>query len=87
VADTNGAVIALVYEQAAAAVPVDRRPWVPVDSVARTLEPGRTLTADLTGEAVIKAVQANPAPAYLVISDNGVVGVLRTADLAKLLNS
>jgi Zn-dependent protease len=87
VADANGTVVAIVYDQAAAAVPVERRPWVPVDSVARTLEPGRTLAADLAGEDVIRAVQANPAPVYLVVSPDGVVGVLRTADLAKLLNS
>jgi Zn-dependent protease len=87
VADAAGKVVALVYDQAAAAVPVERRPWVPVDSVARTLEPGRTLPADLAGEDVIRAVQANPAPVYLVVSGDGVVGVLRTADLARLLNS
>ena len=87
VADAGGQVVALVYDQAAAAVPVERRPWVPVDSVARTLEPGRTLPADLAGEDVIRAVQANPAPVYLVVSGDGVVGVLRTADLARLLNS
>jgi Zn-dependent protease len=87
VSDAGGHVVALVYDQAAAAVPVERRPWVPVDSVARTLEPGRTLPADLAGEDVIRAVQANPAPVYLVVSGDGVVGVLRTADLARLLNS
>jgi Zn-dependent protease len=87
VADGSGQVVALVYDQAAAAVPVERRPWVPVDSVARTLEPGRTLPADLAGEDLIRAVQANPAPVYLVVSGDGVVGVLRTADLARLLNS
>lgn len=92
VADAGGKVVALVHDQAAAAVPVERRPWVPVDSVARTLDPGRTLPADLAGEDLIRAVQANPAPVYLVVSadgvsGDGVVGVLRTADLARLLNS
>jgi Zn-dependent protease len=87
VVDASGRVVALVHEQAAAAVPVERRPWVPVESVARTLEPGRTLAADLAGEAVIRAVQANPAPNYLVVSGDDVVGVLRTADLARMLNS
>jgi hypothetical protein len=87
VADASGRVIALVHDQAAAAVPVERRPWVTVDTVARTLEPGRALAADLAGEDVIRAVQANPAPTYLVVSGEDVVGVLRTADLARLLNS
>jgi Zn-dependent protease len=87
VADATGRVVALVHDQAAAAVPTERRPWVPVDSVARTLEPGRTLAADLAGEDVIRAVQAHPAPTYLVMSGEQVVGVLRTTDLARLLNS
>jgi len=87
VADTAGRVVALVHDAAAAAVPAERRPWVPVDDVARTLDPGRTLAADLAGEDVLRAVQAHPAPSYLVVSDGVVVGVLRTADLARLLNS
>jgi len=87
VTDADGRLVALVLDQAAAAVPVERRPWVPVESVARTLEPGRTLAADLTGEDVVRAVQANPAPTYLVVSGDDVIGVLRTADLARLLNS
>jgi len=87
VADTSGRVVALVHDAAAAAVPAERRPWVPVDDVARTLDAGRTLAADLAGEDVLRAVQANPAPSYLVVSDGVVVGVLRTADLARLLNS
>jgi hypothetical protein len=80
-------VVALVHDQAAAAVPTERRPWVPVESVARALDPGRTLAADLSGEDVIRAVQANPAPTYLVVSGDDVLGVLRTSDLARLLNS
>ena len=87
VADASGRLVALVHEQAAAAVPPDRRPWVPVESVARALDPRRSLPADLTGEDVVRAVQANPAPTYLVVSGENVVGVLRTADLARLLNS
>jgi len=52
----------------AAAVPLERRPWVPVESVARTLDPGRTLAVSLAGDEVIRAVQAHPAPSYLVVS-------------------
>jgi hypothetical protein len=39
------------------------------------------------GEDVIRAVRAHPAPSYLVVSGDEVIGVLRTADLARLLNS
>ena len=87
VADAEGHVIALVHEQAAAAVPLERRPWVPVESVARTVDPRRRLAVDLSGEDVVRAVQADPAPSYLVVAGEDVVGVLRTADLARLLNS
>jgi Zn-dependent protease len=87
VADASGRVVALVHGQAAAAVPTERRPWVPVEAVARTVEPGRTLGADMTGEDVIRAVQANPAQTYLVMSGDDVIGVLWTADLARLLQS
>jgi len=87
VADASGRVVALVHDQAAAAVPAERRPWVPVESVARSIEDGRTLTADMAGEDIIRAVQAHPATSYLVVSGDDVVGVLRTADLARLLNS
>ncbi|HEX6871129.1 MAG TPA: M50 family metallopeptidase, partial [Micromonosporaceae bacterium] len=87
VVDHDRRLIALVHEDAAAAVPLERRPWVPVESVARTLESGRTLVADMTGDEVIRAVQANPAPSYLVVSGDEVVGVLATADLARMLSS
>ncbi|HLT10443.1 MAG TPA: site-2 protease family protein, partial [Micromonosporaceae bacterium] len=87
IADSQGRLVALVHEQAAAAVPLNRRPWVPVESVSRTLEPQRRLAADLSGEEVIRAVQANPAPTYLIVSGDDVVGVLRTADLARVLNA
>lgn len=87
VADSSGRLIALVAEQAAAAVPPDRRPWVPVDSVARTLDPGRTLAADLAGDEVLRAVRTHPAETYLVVSGETVVGVLHTADLARSLTA
>jgi Zn-dependent protease len=87
IVDSSGRVVGLVHEQAANAVPVERRPWVPVESVARTLDPGRTLPVTLAGDEVIRAVQAHPAPSYLVVSGTDVVGVLRTADLARLLQA
>ncbi|MFC7483413.1 M50 family metallopeptidase [Luedemannella flava] len=42
VTDVHGRLVALVHDDAAAAVPVERRGSVPVESVARTLDPGRT---------------------------------------------
>ena len=51
------------------------------------MQPDLTLAVELSGEEVIRAVQANPAGSYLVVAGTEVVGVLRTADLARLLNS
>jgi Zn-dependent protease len=85
ITESSGRVVAIVHEESATAVPADRRPWVPVDSVARSIGPGRVLALDLTGEDVMQAVRANPAPSYLVVSGAEVVGVLRTADLAMVL--
>jgi Zn-dependent protease len=87
VTDRDGRLLALVHEESAAAVPVDRRPWVPVDSVAQAIDAHRTLDADLTGEAILKALQAGQASTYLVVSGADVVGVLRTTDLARALRS
>jgi Zn-dependent protease len=87
VGDSGGRLVALVHEESAQAVPAERRPWVPVDSVSRPVVEGHTLDADLTGEDVIKAIRANPAPTYLVVSGAAVVGILRVADLDRVLRS
>jgi Zn-dependent protease len=89
VADSAGRPLAVVNEQAAAAVPVDRLPWVPVTSVARQLRPSLLLDAELAGEDVMHAVQRDPATEYLVVAGPGgehIVGVLIAADLANLLD-
>lgn len=85
VADTTGRLVALVHPQAAAAVPVERRPWVPVDAVARDLAELGSIPVELRGEDVIRAVQEDPGTEYLVTSGDDVVGVLRLSDLAHLL--
>ncbi|GAA2594221.1 hypothetical protein GCM10010435_86520 [Winogradskya consettensis] len=85
VADAEGRVVALVDDAAMAAVPAERRPWVSVDTVARDLARVPVLAADLTGEQVVRAVQAHPGAQYAVTAGEDVVGVLRVADLAQLL--
>jgi Zn-dependent protease len=87
VADGAGRLVALVHNRSVERVPLERRPWVPVESVAHPLDSTPTLTVDLPGEEVVSAVQAHPSPNYLVVSGDQVVGVLRTADLLRLLNS
>jgi len=73
---------ALVNEAAVAATPEERRPWVDVATVARSMETGLLLPAHLTGEDLVRAIQALPATEYLVVDPDGSpVGVLTTADV------
>ncbi|WP_433732124.1 M50 family metallopeptidase [Actinoplanes sp. CA-051413] len=85
VADAGGRLVALVDAVGAAAVPAERRPWVAVDTVARDLGRVPALPLGLTGEQVVRAVQAHPGAQYVVTSGEDVVGVLHVADLAQLL--
>lgn len=82
VVNHEGTPTALVSETAVKATPEERRPWIEVSSLARTLSPGVVLAADLSGMDLIKAVQAEPASEYLLIEPSGqVFGVLAAADL------
>jgi len=82
VVDHESTPIAIVNETAVMATPPQRRPWVEVASLARALEPGMVLSADLSGMGLIEAVQRSPATEYLLIEPSGqVFGVLATSDL------
>lgn len=72
----------IVSEAAVRATPDDRRPWVPVSTVARTLESGLTLPATIAGEQLILAISQKPADEYLLVEEDGsILGVLSTADV------
>lgn len=80
--DPDGVPVGVVNETAMLAVPEHRRPWVPVSSVARPLEPGLTLPLSLSGEALVMAISRRPAEEYLLVDEGGAVyGVLATADV------
>jgi Zn-dependent protease len=82
VVDHESNPIAIVNETAVMATPEQRRPWVEVGTLARTLDPGMVLSADLSGLELIEAVQRAPATEYLLIEPTGqVYGVLAAADL------
>jgi Zn-dependent protease len=82
IVDHDSTPIAIVNETAVMATPEQRRPWVEVGSLARTIEPGIVLSADLAGMELIEAVQRSPATEYLLIEPSGqVFGVLATSDL------
>ncbi len=77
-----GEPLAVVNEQAVLATPEGRRPWLSTGAVARRLEPGLMLPADLTGEALVRAMHHTPSSEYLLVeADGSVFGVLVTADV------
>ena len=79
---TDGRTTGLVSEAALLATPEDRRPWVPISSVARTLEEGLRLPVGLRGEDLVRALTRTPAAEYLLVEEDGsVYGVLVTADV------
>ncbi len=78
----DGRPTGLVNEAALLATPEERRPWMATSSVARTLEPGLSLPADLAGEDLVVAISRHPAAEYLLLEPDGsVFGVLSTADV------
>ena len=86
VVDHDGRPAGLTHEAAVSAVPEQRRPWVPVSSVSRSLDPKAVVARSLAGEELLQALQDHPAPEYLVVDDSGrVYGVLALVDVEKAL--
>jgi Zn-dependent protease len=78
----DGEISGIVNEAAVLATPEERRPWVAVSTVARSLQPGLQLPADIAGEPMIRAMQRTPASEYLLREDDGAIfGVLVTDDV------
>ncbi len=77
-----GRPVGLVNEAAVVATPEERRPWVAVSTVSRSLDDGLSLPAGLAGEDLVRAIGRTPAAEYLLVEDDGMIyGVLNTADL------
>lgn len=86
VVSAGGDPLGLVHEAAVRHVPVERRPWIPVSDLSRRLEDGHRIRADLSGQALVEALSAHPAPEYLVVEDDGsIYGILATADVERVL--
>src|SRR4029453_9136073 len=82
VVDSSGRPTGLVSEASVVATPVDRRPWVPVGQVARSLPAGVVLLVGTGGEDLLRQMRETPASEYLVLDQDGrVYGVLATADV------
>ena len=78
----GGHPVGVVNEAALLATPEDRRPWVAVSTVARTLDDGLSLPATITGEDLILAISRTPAAEYVLLEEDGsIYGVLATADV------
>jgi Zn-dependent protease/CBS domain-containing protein len=82
IVDHENKPLAIVNEAAVTATPPDRRPWVEAGSMARTIEPGVILSADLQGMALLDAMRRAPSSEYLLVESTGqVIGVLAARDL------
>lgn len=72
----------VVSERALRATPEDRRPWVPVGSVARSVDDGLVIPVDLAGEDLVRAMGRTPAEEYVLVEPDGTIyGVLTSADV------
>ena len=88
VLETDGSPSGIVNEAALLATPEDRRPWLPVTSVSRALQQGMTLPADISGEALVRAMQRTPATEYLLVEQDGdIYGVLSTEDVDRAFSA
>jgi Zn-dependent protease len=86
--DTDGRPVRLVDEAAVGAIPEERRPWVTVTQVSRTLEPGRTVSAELSGDELLRWMDDHPASEYLVVQpDGGIFGVLSRGDVLRAVDA
>jgi Zn-dependent protease len=83
-----GRPLGVVDEAAVRAMPEDRRPWVAVAAVTRTLEDGLRLPVSITGMDLLHAIRRTPASEYLLIEPDGTVyGVLATADVERAVRA
>jgi Zn-dependent protease/CBS domain-containing protein len=88
VVDSSGRLEGVVSEAAVIATPEQRRPWVPVGTLARRLEPGLLLDARLSGEELLTAMQATPASEYVAQdAATGETRVLVADDVARALSA
>lgn len=79
---SDGSLVSIVNETALLSVPEERRSWVPVSSVARSMESGLVMTADAAGEDLIRAMAHTPATEYLLVEPDGsLYGLLAAADV------
>ena len=88
VIDSADQLEAVVSEASVIATPEARRPWVTVGTLARRLEPGMVLDADLSGADLLELMRATPATEYVLRdSATGCVAVLSAEDVGRALST
>ena len=86
VVDGYGRPSGVVQDHAVAAVPLERRPWVPASSVALSVADQTTIPASLNGEPFIQLLADSSASEHVVVDEAGaVIGVISTADVERAL--
>lgn len=82
VVDSYGRPTGIVSEDAVAAMPAERQPWVATSTVARSVDDGLLLSVDLEGESLVRAMTGTPASEYVLVDDAGrIFGVLVARDV------
>ncbi|QCW50714.1 site-2 protease family protein [Nocardioides dongxiaopingii] len=84
--DATGRPLGLVPDAGVESTPAERRPWVATAALAEPLDDGLCLAVDVSGDALLSAVQRRPAAAYLLLdAGGGLRGVLALRDLDRLV--
>ena len=82
IVDARGVPLAIGHQDAIAAVPEQRRPWVSVSSVSRPIDADTAIDRDLAGTELITEVARRGREELLVLDSEGrVYGVLLVADI------
>ena len=86
VVDSAQRPLSLMSEEAVARMPVERRPWVDVDVVCRSIDPETAWNPRWRGDEVIAAMRRNHAAEYAVMCDGRFEGLVRSADIVNVLD-
>ncbi len=87
VVDPQGRPVGIVEQAAAVAVPEQRRAWVTVGALARSLDTASSVAAELAGYELVQAITDGGEPIdRLVVRDGLIVGVLRAHAVAAALS-
>ena len=79
---SNDELTGIVSESALLAVPDRQRPWQAISTVARRVEDGLVLPADIAGQDLVTAMSQLPAEEYVLVEpDRSIYGVLVTRDV------